>query len=135
MRKIAAFLCTLGVIGVALWVGLIQVSGAWYDAAAPTLLDIELAMVWVGAVSQSLFVLLWMTQPWWSTGWITRAIMAKSFGLALLLDISLVNYYVPAYHAAPMVAVIVVGVVVAGSVAQLCALAWDTWRGHTASGE
>jgi hypothetical protein len=58
-----------------------------------TALDWALVLVWVAAVPQTIFVLLYgLTNHWWLS-WIGRALFTKAFGLALLLDMSLLGYY------------------------------------------
>lgn len=126
--KMLRGIAVLTIAGLGVWWLLSQPSPEWYLNRAPLLEDIALVLLWVGAVAQTGFVLLWMTQPWFLTGWITRAIMVKSLGLALLLDVALTHHYTGPYPAAQMVAAIVVMIVVAGSVTQFAALAYETWR-------
>lgn len=52
----------------------------------------DLVVLWVAAVGQILFVLLWATQLWWASN-IGRALMAKSAFLAILLAVTLWSYY------------------------------------------
>lgn len=130
LARLRPMLLTVGCIaftGGLLWALLNLPSDAWYAAHAQTLADLAEPLVWVGAVAQTAYVLLWMTLPWWRRS-ITRSIMVKSVGLALLLDLSVVNAHVPSYAAATAVALLVIGVVVAGSVSQFLALAWAMWR-------
>lgn len=53
---------------------------------------VDLILLWVAAVGQALFVVLWLTQRWWATR-VGRALMAKSAALAVILAASLWVYY------------------------------------------
>lgn len=130
MTRLRPLLITLGVLAAVtavLWLLLGIPSSAWYAAHAQWFVDVVEPLVWVGAIFQTGYVLLWMLLPWWRRA-ITRSIMVKSFGLMLLLDLSVVNAHVAPYAASAAVALIVIGLVVAGAVSQFCALAWLMWR-------
>lgn len=88
----------------------------------------DLIMLWVAAVGQVLFVVLWATQRWWVTR-VGRALMVKSAALAVILSASLWTWY-----RGPLpttVGRVMFGAVVVGIVGQLLAVSleiWQAWR-------
>lgn len=85
---------------------------------------LDLVMLWVAAVGQALFVLLWATQRWWATR-VGRALMAKSAALAVILAASLWTYYRGPLPSA--VGRSMFGAVTLAIVGQLLALLWEWW--------
>ena len=51
-------------------------------------------MLWVAAVGQSAFVVMWASFPWWRQ-WIGRALMTKSVSLCALLWLIILGAYHP----------------------------------------
>jgi hypothetical protein len=95
--------------------------------------QIALWLVIIAAVPQTLFVALYgFASPWWrsQTG---RAIFTKAFSMALLLDLSLVNYWWGPINVDASNAVI--ALVAVGCWLQFVALAAEKLRGRqTAQG-
>lgn len=50
--------------------------------------------MWVAAIGQAAFVVLWASMPWWRT-WIGRALMTKSVFLCLILWFWISGLYFP----------------------------------------
>lgn len=90
--------------------------------------DWALVLVWIAAVPQTTFVLIYgLTNHWWLS-WIGRALFTKAFGLALLLDMSLISYYHPTLLD-PWETNLIIGVVAIGTNLQLFALLLDKLPG------
>jgi hypothetical protein len=82
-------------------------------------------MLWVSTVAQTLFVVLWLTQRWWTTR-VGRALMAKSAALAVIFMAS-----VWAYYQGPLpvwLGRLIFGAVTLAIVGQFLALAFEVWR-------
>lgn len=125
-RRLLKFLGVVAVMFAAIGWLVSLPSPAWYAAHAALFDQIALILVWIGGTAQTLFVLIWATQPWFRE-WMTRAIMTKSLGIMLLLDLSLFGYYVT-YAAAQLVGLIVIMFVTLGALLQVVALIYETWR-------
>lgn len=95
--------------------------------------DWALVLVWVAAVPQTIFILLYgFTNQWWRS-MIGKALFASSLALALLLDLSLLTYYYPGLLE-PWESNIVLAIVPLGAVLKLAAILLDKrakrrWRG------
>jgi hypothetical protein len=92
-------------------------------AAIETSIDV---LVHVSAVAQTVFVVLWLTLPWWRE-WVGRALMIKSVALALFLDFSLINHYAGDYAWRPYITAALFALVTAGIVSQVIALPYEMW--------
>lgn len=80
-----------------------------------------LVMLLVGAVAQTTFVLIYASRrPWrWPVG---RALLFKSAALAVLLDLSVANTFVPPYRYQEQVSALTIDVIVLTIVYQLWVL-------------
>jgi hypothetical protein len=83
----------------------------------------------VAAVGQTLFVVLWFLLPWWRT-WVGRALMAKSFSLAIILDWALVNYHFGPFLHQQAIGLALFGLVALSIWLQLGAISREVWRGR-----
>lgn len=92
-------------------------------SAVEDLIDV---LVHVSAVAQTVFVVLWLTLPWWRE-WVGRALMVKSVALALFLDFSLINHYAGEYAWRPYLTAGLFALVTAGIVSQVIALPYEMW--------
>lgn len=62
----------------------------WNDL--PGLIQLDVVLIHVMFVGQTLFLGLWGSLHWWKE-WVGRSLMVKSFSLWLLIAVSLVNFY------------------------------------------
>lgn len=85
----------------------------------------DLLVLWVATVGQTLFVVLWASQRWWSSN-IGQALLAKSASLALILAATLwANYY---GHLPEWVARFLFTIVAAAIVRQLAVMTYEVYR-------
>lgn len=92
-------------------------------------LDWALILIWCAAVPQTLFLALYGFggYHWWLS-WIGRALFTSSLALALLLDLTLFEYYFPTDIATrPWVTNLILVVVAAGAALKLAAILYDKW--------
>lgn len=82
---------------------------------------IRAVLIHVATVGQVLFVLMWMTLPWWKA-WVGRALMVKSLALAVFLISSLAHFYLPPYAAQEAVRTLLVFAVTGGIWSQVVAI-------------
>jgi hypothetical protein len=95
-----------------------------------SVIDWALVLIWISAVPQTLFIGIYgLTNHWWLS-WIGRALFASSFGLALLLDLSLFQYYFPTVLGEqPWLTNVILVIVAAGANLKLFALLLDKLPG------
>jgi hypothetical protein len=123
LASIAAVLST----GVALWLLLGSIEPTTYFEISDELEQVGEWLLWASAVGQTLFVVLWMTMPWWRH-WVGRALMVKSIALGIYLDFALVHNYIDPYPALPLLGVILFGFITIGIWTQLATLAHEAKR-------
>lgn len=58
---------------------------------------IDIWVIHLATVGQTVFLVLWLSLPWWRA-WVGRALMVKSFALWLLLTAAVVSYWVDKSH-------------------------------------
>jgi hypothetical protein len=78
------------------------------------------ALVHYMAAAENAFVGFYNRRPWWRA-WVGRALMTKSVGLMLLLDLAVVGYHVH-YTYPQWVGLLVYGVIALGITGQLVVL-------------
>lgn len=93
-----------------------------------SLLDWSVRLLHISAVGQTLFVLIWMTLPWFKS-WVGRALMVKSLALMALLDEALLFYYLPPVPHEALLGVLIFALVCLGIWSQVAAIGFEMWRG------
>jgi len=102
------------------------ISAIWHMST----MDWAFVLIWVAAVPQTLFIAIYgLTNHWWLS-WIGRALFASSFGLMLLLDLTLVEHYFPSLIGKqPWLTNFILIVVAAGANLKLTAILIDKLPG------
>lgn len=88
----------------------------------------------VSAVGQTLFVLIWVTLPFYRS-WIGRALFVKSVSLAIYLDFAEVVYWWGPLPDQLLLGVLLFGLIAVGIWSQVVAIVHEVWRGYRARRE
>jgi hypothetical protein len=112
--------------GLVIWLIIVSIEPDTYLSMNNNLVDATTILLWISAVGQTAFVLMWFTRPW-HEHWVGRALMVKSMSLAVYLDFAIILHYTGPFEGLPLLAVILFGFIAVGIVSQFLTLAVVTW--------
>lgn len=83
--------------------------------------DVTRWLLHAAAIGQNLFLVLWLTLPWWRA-WVGRALMVKALALAAFLNVAIVHQHVDPYPAQQLVVMVLFLGVTVGIWSQVAAI-------------
>lgn len=92
-----------------------------FTGASPDTATVTLWLLHIAAAGQTLFMLMWMTLPWWRA-WVGRALMVKSVAMGLFLVSAVVHHHVDTYAWEPVVVLLLFAGVTLGIWSQVLAI-------------
>ena len=117
----------LSVVAAVVWLILASIEPATYAAMTDELHTVIEVLLWVSAIGQSLFVIVWATRPWYRH-WVGRALMVKTVALALYLDFAVLVNFVDPFPALQLLGVILFGHITVGIWSQVVVIVWEILR-------